>query len=46
MPLSLKRKIVERLKPFIDRFSYRDAVDAALRGESRAKTPEREREPS
>ena len=33
MPLALKRKIVERLKPYIDRFGYRDAVDAALRVE-------------
>ena len=33
MPLALKRKIVERLKPDIDRFGYRDAVDAALRVE-------------
>jgi omega-hydroxy-beta-dihydromenaquinone-9 sulfotransferase len=33
MPLQLKRKIVERLKPYIDRFGYRDAIDAALRAE-------------
>ena len=51
MPLALKRKIVERLKPYIDRFGYRDAADAALRGESSVKgaspkAPVREREPS
>jgi hypothetical protein len=46
MPLALKRKIVERLKPYIDRFSYRDAVDKALAGEPATKAPPREREPS
>ena len=51
MPLALKRKIVERLKPYIDRFGYRDAADAALRGESSVKgaspkAPVREKEPS
>jgi hypothetical protein len=46
MPLPLKRKIVERLKPYIDRFNYRDGVDAALRSDSSAKSPVREREPS
>ena len=38
MPLALKRKIVERLKPYIDRFGYRDAVDKALAAEPAAKT--------
>ncbi len=51
MPLPLKRKIVERLKPYIDRFAYRDAVEAALRAEPASKgaspkAPVREREPS
>jgi hypothetical protein len=51
MPLALKRKIVERLKPYIDRFSYRDAVETALRAPPLAKgvspkAPVREREPS
>jgi hypothetical protein len=36
MPASLKRKVVERLKPYIDRFGYRDAVDAASRSSSAA----------
>ncbi len=31
LPAALKRKVVERLKPYIDRFGYRDAVEAALR---------------
>jgi len=46
MPLALKRKIVERLKPYIDRFSYREAVDKALAGDPATKAPAREREPS
>jgi hypothetical protein len=46
IPLVLKRKIAERLKPYIDRFDYRDAVDAALRGDAAAKTTVREKEPS
>jgi hypothetical protein len=29
LPAALKRKVVERLKPYIDRFGYREAVDAA-----------------
>jgi hypothetical protein len=33
MPMALKRKVVARLKPYIDRFGYRDAVEAALRRE-------------
>ena len=35
LPARLKRKVVERLKPYIDRFGYRAAVEAALR----TKTP-------
>jgi hypothetical protein len=46
MPLALKRKVAERLKPYIDRYEYRAAVDAALRGESAGKAAIREREPS
>jgi omega-hydroxy-beta-dihydromenaquinone-9 sulfotransferase len=46
MPLTLKRKIVERLKPYIDRFGYREAVDTALRAEPATKSSVREREPS
>jgi hypothetical protein len=46
MPLALKRKVVERLKPYIDRFGYRQAVDAALRAEPAAKNAVREPEPS
>ena len=38
LPLPLKRKVVERLKPYIDRFGYRDAVDAALRDDAAAKS--------
>jgi hypothetical protein len=30
MPLELKRKIVERLGPYIDRFGYREAVTREL----------------
>jgi hypothetical protein len=40
MPAALKRKVAERLKPYIDRYGYRDAVEAALRGET-PKTPAR-----
>ena len=46
MPLTLKRKVVERLKPYIERFGYRDAVDKALAGEPATRVPAREREPS
>ena len=46
MPLALKRKVVERLKPYIDRFGYRDAVDKALANTPATKAPVREREPS
>jgi hypothetical protein len=30
LPKALARKIADRLKPFIDRYGYREAVDAAL----------------
>jgi omega-hydroxy-beta-dihydromenaquinone-9 sulfotransferase len=46
MPLELKRKIVARLKPYIDRYGYRDAVDKALAAKPAATAPAREREPS
>lgn len=38
MPKALTKRIAERLKPFIDRHGYRDAVDAAL-GEPDAEVP-------
>ena len=44
LPVPLKRKIVERLKLYIDRFGYRDAVDKALAATPSAKA--RVREPS
>ncbi len=44
LPLPLKRKVVERLKPYIDRFGYREAVDAALRNDAAAKSAVRERQ--
>jgi hypothetical protein len=44
LPLALKRIVVERLKPYIDRFGYRDAVEASLAGTT--KSPVREKEPS
>jgi hypothetical protein len=48
LPEPLKRKVIARLKPYIDRFGYRETVDAALRAASKAKpTPQvREKEPS
>jgi hypothetical protein len=46
MPLALKRKIAERLKPYIDRFGYRVAIDAALGESPLATAPVREKEPS
>ena len=30
MPLELKRKVIERLAPYIDRFGYREAVTREL----------------
>jgi hypothetical protein len=44
LPAALKRKIAERLKPFIDRFGYREAIDAALAKPAAAAV--RETEPS
>ena len=48
LPDPLTRKIAERLAPYIERFGYRDAVNAALGkdAEGGSKTPVREREPS
>jgi hypothetical protein len=46
LPETLKRKVIARLKPYIDRFGYRDAVDAALAAGPKAKAPVREKEPS
>jgi hypothetical protein len=37
--------VIDRLKPYIDRFGYRAAVEASLVGGA-AKSPVREREPS
>jgi hypothetical protein len=45
LPPALKRKVINRLKPYIDRFGYRAAVEASLAGAT-AKSPVREREPS
>ncbi len=45
LPAALKRKVIDRLKPYIDRFGYRAAVEASLAG-APAKPPVREREPS
>ena len=45
MPAALKRKVIDRLKPYIDRFGYRAAVEASLAGDT-AKSPVREKEPS
>jgi hypothetical protein len=44
MPVALKRKVAERLKPYIDRYGYSAAVDAALAKPAAA--PVRETEPS
>ena len=48
LPKSLKRKVIVRLKPYIDRFGYRDAVDAALSGTPtpKSKPQVHEKEPS
>ena len=45
MPDDLKRKVIDRLKPYIDRFGYRAAVDASLAG-TPAKPPVRRTAPS
>jgi omega-hydroxy-beta-dihydromenaquinone-9 sulfotransferase len=42
LPEPLKRKVITRLKPYIDRFGYRQAVDAAL---GDAPKPARKRKP-
>ncbi len=34
LPEKLKRKIIDRLKPYIDRFGYRAAVEAKPRPEA------------
>ena len=44
LPEKLKRKVIDRLKPYIDRFGYRAAVER--KPETIAKAPAREREPS
>ncbi len=44
LPEKLKRKVIDRLKPYIDRFGYRAAVER--KPETVAKAPAREREPS
>jgi hypothetical protein len=45
LPPALKRKVIDRLKPYIDRFGYGAAVEASPAG-TPAKSPVREREPS
>jgi hypothetical protein len=43
LPPELKRKIIERLGPYIDRFGYREAVMAAVqRPEAAPANPVRE----
>ncbi len=46
LPKDIARKVVDRLKPFIDRYGYRDAVEAALRDAPEAKASARETERS
>ncbi len=50
LPKDLARKVAERLKPFIDRYGYREAVEAALRdapdSAPETKAPVRENAPS
>ncbi len=46
LPEALKRKVIARLKPYIDRFGYRAAVDASLAAKLKPKPPVREKEPS
>jgi len=41
MPAALKRKVIDRLKPYIDRFNYREAVEASLAGASKPKASAR-----
>jgi len=45
LPPALKRKVIDRLKPYIDHFGYRAAVEASPAG-TPGKSPVREREPS
>jgi len=42
LPKDIARKVADRLKPFIDRYGYRDAVEAALRDAPEAKASARE----
>jgi hypothetical protein len=44
LPEKLKRKVIDRLKPYIDRFGYRAAIER--KPETIAKAPARAREPS
>jgi len=51
LPKPIARKVADRLKPFIDRYGYREAVDAALtesdaEAKRESKTPVRENAPS
>jgi len=46
LPDKLKRKVIDRLKPYIDRFGYRQAVEAAPAARPSPKTAQRETEPS
>ena len=46
LPKDIARKVADRLKPFIDRYGYRDAVEAALRDAPEAAASARETEPS
>jgi hypothetical protein len=50
LPKDIARKVAERLKPFIDRYGYREAVDAALaiapEQAPESKEPVRENAPS
>ncbi len=46
VPRSLARKIAARLKPFIDRYNYAEAVEAAIGSEPSTKAGVRETEPS
>ena len=40
LPKDIARKVAERLKPFIDRYGYREAVEAALRDAPELRHPE------
>jgi omega-hydroxy-beta-dihydromenaquinone-9 sulfotransferase len=46
LPEPLRGKVIARLKPYIDRFGYRAAVDASLAAKLKAKPPVREKGPS